>query len=784
MKLKKIFEKYAHLKKDGFLFNPDEEVFYTTKPKKEFNHPTDFEEWGVEEIKVDSYLNERLKELGVSKKENEIELYGGVNLPDNEPNNHSIFVHDKTGNIGIMQYSLKRKPYTFFEKSGETTSAINREHYHEQIRLAPWNEYIMQGKYDFARAKNVPFWAPSLVEEFEAEEKSSDTLIITEGQFKAFKGAKEGLPVVGLTSISHYRNKESGTIHGEIIEYIKECRIKKVIILWDGDCKDISMKQIENEEDLSKRPYNFYKFATTIKDLIQDFIPARKLSIYFATIKTSEIENNPKGLDDLFLVFPKSKKDILKDFELVGEMPCQLLDWVNITSDQGVKKLVKYFNLTSAKSFYQVHQGQIKDRDFIFRGNTYRIENNFPVIKISASLKQYKRIGTEYYRVVQEPVPVGMNGEVINEEALIPWTGGAIQLDHGKDTLKHIEKFMGFTNQANHVDYQQVINGHWNLYQNIEHNPVEGEFVYIKKLLKHLFQEQYEMVLDYLSVLYRHPLRKLPVVCLVSKEQKTGKSTFIYLLKLIFRQNMTTISNNDLTGDFNSHWTSKLIVASEETLLEKKDGYEKIKAISTAKNITRNEKNKGQKEIPCMVHFVFCSNHENDFIKIDDYDSRLWIRKVGSITEKIKGFDEKLESEISAFVHFIQNREIKYEDVGERLYFDPKDFKTEAFYNVVKHSEPAIIKEIRSQLEDLFLVTGVEEIHMTIKDIKSQFSIRPDSYYVSKEINTYLKFGRLREGKPTTYSFAVPEAMNPEKLVLIKGKGRPFVFRKKDYVNN
>ena len=783
MKIKKEFDKYSELQKKGFIFNPENEEFYTFKPKSEFNHPLDFEEWGVEQIKVDSYLKTRLKELGVKPKDNLIELIGGVNLQAKERAEHQIFTHDKTGNIGIMQYSLKRKPYTFFQEKGTSTKTINRELYHEQKRLAPWNECIMAGKYDFAKAKNVPFWAPSLVKEFEADKKNSDTLIITEGQFKAFKGAMEGLPVVGLTSISHYKNKDTGTIHGEIIEYIKECRIKKVVILWDGDCKNISTKDLENQEDISKRPYNFYKFATTIRDLIQDFIPARKLSIYFATIKTEEIDNHPKGLDDLFIALPRNKKDILNDFKMIGEMPCQLLDWVNITNDQGIKKLVRYFNLTTAKAFYQAHQDQIKEHDFVFRGNTYRIDNKIPIIKISASLKQYKRIGTEYYRVVQEPAPIGKNGEVINEEALVPWTGSAIQLDHGKDTLKHIEKFIGFTNQANHIDYQQIINGHWNLYQNIEHSPKKGKFEYVEKLLKHLFEEQYEMCLDYISILYRHPLQKLPVVCLVSKEQKTGKSTFIYLMKLLFRQNMTTISNNDLTGDFNSQWTSKLIVASEETLLEKKDGYEKIKAISTAKTITRNEKNKTQKEIPCMVHFIFCSNHENDFIKIDDYDSRLWIRKVQSIKERIKGFDEKIEADIPAFVDFIQNREIKYEDVGERLYFEPNDFKTAAFYNVVKHSEPSLIKEIRAQLQEQFLVTEVDEIHMSTKDIKVQFGFRFEMNYISKEIQNYLKPKKLKEGKVTTYCYYISSAMNPDELIKIKGKGRPFVFRKEDFVN-
>lgn len=784
MKLKTEFERFAELYRQGFVFNPDDHIFYAENVK-EFKHPEGFEDWKVEKFERDSYLKERLKEMGV--KTAKIELIGGVNLEKNERAQHEIFTANKRGDIQILQYSLSRVPYTYMELGAKNTSASNREKYHEQTRLHPIHEYIAAGKYDFSRAKNVPFWPPALIEEFEAEKKSHETLIITEGQLKAFKGSVEGLPVVGLTSISHFKSKETGTIHQEIIEYIKTCDIRKVVILWDGDCRSISDSALRTGEDLSTRPHQFFSYAKKIRDMIQEFNPGRKLSIYFATIKSDEIEGHPKGLDDLFIETKVQKKEILRDFSLIGEMPGKLIHWINITQDSGVKKLISYFNLNSEKAFYEFHREKIRESDFVFRGTTYKIEDGHPLIKVSASLKQYKRIGTDFYRIVKEPIPIGKNGDKILEETLIPWTSAAITLDHGKSVLEHIEKFLGFTNYANHVDYQQVIDGHWNLYQNIDHTPVEAEWPYIQKLLKHLFEEQYTMALDYITLLYRHPFQKLPVVCLVSKEQKTGKSTFVYLLKLLFKQNMAIISNNDLLSEFNSHWISKLIVASEETMLEKKDAYEKIKSISTQKSILRNEKNKTAREIPCMVHFVFCSNHENDFIKIDDYDSRLWIRKVKTISERIKGFDEKIANEIPAFVDFIQKREIEYEDVGERLYFDPKDFKTEAFYNVVKHSEPGIIKEIRTQLTELFLVTDATEIHMTTKDIKNEFSIRQDHNYINKEIGIYLKAERACDlsGNPkvSTYCYYVPDPVDPDKLVKRAGKGRYYIFKREDFTS-
>ena len=788
MKLKKEFEKYAPLVKDGFLFDPDEQVFFTDN-KKRFTLPEDYSHWKVENIDKKSYLTERLKEMGASDEENTIKLFGGVNLQEDEEVENSIFQANKNGDISIMQYSLHRKPWTFKTMGTENNSSSNREEYHEQIRLAPWNEKIFEGKYDFKKAKVVPFWTKYLIEQFEDEESTVDTLIITEGQIKTFVAGLHKLPVCGLTSITHYKNKDTGTIDAEIIEFIKAKKVKKVVILWDGDCRNVSTSDIENGIDISRRPNLFYKTVVNIREGLQDFFPSKtEMQIFFATIKSDEIDGNPKGIDDLLLTQKSKLKAIKKDFLNIGEMPGIYLHWQNISNDTGLKKLVSYFNLTSATSFFQAHKEKIGTKDFIFKGTTFQIENDTPTVKISASLKQYKRIGTDYYRIVKEPIPYGKTGEVMLEEVLVPWKSETIKQDHGAKILPHIEKFLGFTNQANHINYQQIINEHWNLYQNIDHQTRKGDFPHIEKLLIHLFDEQYTMVLDYITLLFRYPSQKLPVVCLVSKEQSTGKSTFMYLLKLIFKQNMALISNNDLTGDFNSHWTSKLIVASEETMLEKKDAYEKIKSFSTAKTIMRNEKNKSAREIPCMMHFIFGSNHEDDFIKIDDYDSRLWIRKVKSIKERIKGFDEKIENEIPEFVNFIQDRQINYKDVGERLYFHPRDFQTDAFRNVVKHSEPSIIKEIRTQLTEMFYVTGAEEIKMTVKDIKAEFGLRHEHNYLNKEIQNYLKPKRDLDNngnvKVSTYEYMIPDPTNTEAILNRKGKGRYFIFERSEYCEN
>lgn len=789
MKLLDKYDKHQEIYKAGFVFDPEQGVFFTDN-QKDFKKPEGYEDWSIEKVDFQEYGKSRLKALGITSKNNIIQVIGSAQEPNSiERIEEKVFDIKKDGSIEILQYGLDRRPHYRNQQQSTAEARDGRKNavlYSWQLRMHPLQESLTGAKYDFSNAINAPFWSPILVNHFESK-ALVDTLVITEGQFKAFKACLEGIPTVGLTSISHFRDKNTGSLHPEIIEFVKACKVEKVVVLWDGDCTNISSKDLEQKNDLSKRPGNFYSFAQTIRTELRRYIKTKNFRIYFATINSSKIQDEPKGIDDL-LTCGIDVNRIKDEFSKIGDTPTVFLHWEDISTDEGVKSMRRFFGLDYVGKFYQKHSELIKEKTFVFYGNTYKIEKGAPVLEVSKDLKTIKRIGDEYYQLIDTPVPNGKKGQVIFEQRLVGRKKNEISQDHGKECFNSIEKFKGFTNVANHIDYQPVIGGHWNLYYNVDHKTEKGDFPTIKKFLKHLFEEheENEMIYDYLTIMYRNPMQKLPVVCLVSKEQETGKSTFIYLLKLIFKQNLAIISNSDLVGEFNSHWTSSLIVASEETLLEKKDGYEKIKSLSTAFEINRNEKNKTSAPIPCMIHFVFCSNHEEDFIKIDDYDSRLWIRKVGKRKETIENFDSLLEQEIPQFVHFLENREVVYKSKGDRLFFNAKDFETNAKRTVIQNSEPSVIKDLRAALSEYFSRFDQEECLMTVANIKQYFQIKGEVNYLNKVIKTYFNTPKWTNAKGeegvTTYSFCIPQYNEPEKAVKISEKGRPFVFKREKFL--
>lgn len=827
MKLKEEYKDFQDLFNQGYRFDPENEVFFCLDMKK-FSLPTDskYSEWKVKQFKQDEYLTQRMEELEIpfvielldSKgniyngqvykakdkkqpyKAKEIVpgsyfdenseplktrlIYAPAHLLlDKEKGVHPIFTSNQYGDIEILRYNLKRQ---IIQREKKTTSAGTSFAVSVRKRLNPLYAEICEGKYDASEDVNAPFWHPRLIEAFENEEPI-ETLTITEGPIKAYKATQDGILTVGLNSINAFKDKKTGEFHTEILEFIHKCNVKNVIILWDGDCIHISDKHLESKQDLSQRPSLFFAFARWIRESIYKTNSSKKLSVFHATIRTADIDSNPKGIDDLLCIKSIPNTDIKVDFDRIGKIPGYYITWINITTDGGVKELRSFYLLDSPHKFYQFHAEKIKGRQFIFQRNTYKVVNGMPVMEVSADLKEYKLIGNDFYREVDCTVPTGKKGEWTTEKRLKGWKADIIKLVHGKDALHKIEKFKGFTNIPSHIDYQQVINEEWNLYANVKHEKREGDFPTIKQLLKHLFQEHYdnEMIFDYITILYKYPMQKLPIICLLSEEQGTGKSTFLFLLKLIFKQNMAIVSNADITSEFNAHWTSKLIAACEETIFDKKDAYEKLKAYTTQKSIIRNDKNKSQEEVPCMLHFVLCSNHENDFMKISKYDRRLWVRKISPFKKKEADaditFDDRLEAEIPAFVHYIENREVKYKERGE-LFFHQTDFQTKAFFNLVDNSEPNLVKELKEAFAENFLKYGGDTIEMTAKDIIAHFGVKAEKTYLDKTIKFWFKAERVKNKKGQEYvrpyQFTVDDPADPAGTgKIIRGKGRPFVFR-------
>ncbi len=329
---------------------------------------------------------------------------------------------------------------------------------------------------------------------------------------------------------------------------------------------------------------------------------------------------------------------------------------------------------------------------------------------------EYLRIGTDYYKICNVPL---LSGDTI--KSLIKWSKGEIVTDFGKVYLKSIKKYDGFIIIPDHQNYQQEISGFYNEYEKVNHKLIEGDFEQTKLFLKHIFKNQYEIALDYLTIIWQHPSQILPILCLVSEERNTGKSTFLKWLKLIFQANMTINKNEDFRSRFNSDWASKLIIAVDEVLLDRKEDSERIKNLSTANNYKIESKGKDKVETTFFGKFILCSNNEENFIQIDNFEIRYWVVKVASFHKENVNILQLLENEIPSSLHFISNRKIISER-QTRMWFTKQQIHTAALDKVVKGNKTYLSQEIKEIIIDDFINFEVDVLKYTASDLLEKLS--------------------------------------------------------------
>ena len=273
---------------------------------------------------------------------------------------------------------------------------------------------------------------------------------------------------------------------------------------------------------------------------------------------------------------------------------------------------------------------------------------------------EYLRVGSDYYKIVDMPT---LNNEKVKR--IIKWSRQTIIDDQGKDELGSIPKYDGFTIIPSHENYKKEIGKFYNKYGKLSHSKPErnaniGDINTTLSFLEHVFGDQIEIGLDYLSILWHKPVQILPILCLVSEERNTGKTTFLNWLKLLFEDNMTINKNEDLRSRFNSDWTTKLIIGIDEVLLDRRDDTERLKNLSTTKDFKTESKGKDKVESSFFGKFILCSNNETNFILIDELEIRFWIRKIHPLKNVDPNLTNKLEKEVRWFIDYLSRRKIKH----------------------------------------------------------------------------------------------------------------------------
>ncbi|MCL1680609.1 DUF5906 domain-containing protein [Elizabethkingia miricola] len=355
----------------------------------------------------------------------------------------------------------------------------------------------------------------------------------------------------------------------------------------------------------------------------------------------------------------------------------------------------------------------------------------------------YLRVGTSYYKTIEKPL---ISGDKIS--ILVRWNRETIISDHGKVYVSKVPKYDGFCCIPSHLDYQQIIEGFYNVYNEIPYHPTEEnispedikeKIPFSLKFMDHIFGEQMELGLDYIKILLEKPTQMLPILCLVSKERSTGKSTFIKWLKAVFGLNMTYIKGDSFSSQFNSDWTAMILIAIDEVFFDKKEITERLKYLSTTDKDKKEAKGKDREEVEFFGKFILCSNNEDNFIQIDENEIRFWIIKVKTIKTENTDFLRNLIQEIPYFLYFLIQRPY-YSQKQTRMWFTESEIRTKALQKLVWKNNNKLESKIIELLYEFFENAEDKEIHCIPHDLFSMLGkMFRNQYWTVNDIRKLLK---------------------------------------------
>lgn len=396
----------------------------------------------------------------------------------------------------------------------------------------------------------------------------------------------------------------------------------------------------------------------------------------------------------------------------------------------------------------------------------------------------YLRIGTTYYKQVQKPT---INGET--NETLERWAYEIIVRDLKMEQMdvtsyiKAIPRYDGMDYFPSHTNYQRVHGTFYNAYFPLPHIPTKGDITHTLRYLKHVFDFQLELGLDYLQLLYINPSQILPILCLVSKENQTGKTTFLKWLKMIYLSNMSFLDSNNISNRFNSDWMGKILVGVEEASIQDDRLIEILKNISTADKYNSESKGKDRVEVDLFLKVVLCSNKENDLLRIDNEDIRFWVIKVPTIPEDAKDVHllDKLKEEIPAFLDYLLSRTLSVPKAMSRMWFTPQQLETKALRRMRLASRGKFELELA-----IILCTAMDDL-----DVEELCITPNDALYIMGKPKSFLI--EVRRILKTNWRLVAQDNSNSYKRLLINdfgyhlnegAKGRYYTITKQFLITN
>lgn len=206
-------------------------------------------------------------------------------------------------------------------------------------------------KYKSPTGSGSFLYIPQRIRDIYNNKETIHRLFIQEGEKKAEKACKHGIPSVAISGIHNLGR--NGVLHEDLVKLIAECGVKELVLLFDADLYNLS-SNIGINDFADQRPRSFFTASKNFKEYCVQLRNSRSiyLEIYIGHIRQNA--NQDKGIDDLLANTLKGSEEKLKaDIDtLINErsLKGEFLQLHKITSWSDAR-LMDLWSLNNASDF-------------------------------------------------------------------------------------------------------------------------------------------------------------------------------------------------------------------------------------------------------------------------------------------------------------------------------------------------------------------------------------------------------------------------------------------------
>lgn len=292
-------------------------------------------------------------------------------------------IDPKGDDVIIEYYDLDGMPVTYFRKDGKKRSTGEKKEYFRVRWQFPDSHLDKEGKpykYKSPPGSGTPVYIPERLRKMYKEKTPINRLYIQEGEKKAEKACKHGIPSIAVSGIQNLGI--NGSLPEDVVRIISECQVKEVAFIFDSDWDDISTN-IRINDQVEKRPRNFFFAARNFKEYMRTL---KNRNIYVEIFIGHILKNDAadKGLDDLLANTLQGKESTLaNDIEFACNEKKGLGKYVEMfkVTTWTDHKLQELWCLHSHESFAERHKDILRNLpEFVFGRYRWKFDENGKIV--------------------------------------------------------------------------------------------------------------------------------------------------------------------------------------------------------------------------------------------------------------------------------------------------------------------------------------------------------------------------------------------------------------------